>query len=586
MHAALPSFRIIAILREEFRSYSSRALQRDLLSGLTVGAVALPLALAFGVASGATPAAGLITAIIAGVVIAGLGGAPYQISGPTGAMSAILIGLAARYGLNGVWIAGMLAGAVLIALGLFRLGRYIAFIPSPVITGFTSGIALIIAIGQIDNVLGMKTSAAESALLKLAEYINHPPIPDWRALTTAMIVIMTMVFWPRITTRAPGSLVGLVLATLVASVAGWNIPTIGEIPGTLILDQRLSLSTIPWGHLQELLGPAIAIAALGAIETLLCGAVATNMTGRAIDNNQELIGQGIGNLLIPLFGGVPATAAIARTSVGIKSGGVTRLTSLVHAGVLILSVFALGRVIGQVPLAALGGVLLVTAWRMNEWEAIHFFVHKRLKHAITGMLVTMVATVVLDLTQAILIGIAISTLIYLRQSASAVGVIEEAVNLDKIRGRGYPLERACPDVRIYYLTGPLFFGSVSTVMSIVSETHHRYRTIVVSLRGVPMIDVMGLHALEDLVHKQRERGGDVLFTSLQPAVRSMLERGGLIERVGEQNIYWNAVEATVTAHNRHMREECSYCAGMPALAINDEPRMLSDQQQPLSAVVS
>jgi sulfate permease, SulP family len=564
---------LINIWRAEFQNYTLSTFQRDLLAGLTVGAVALPLALAFGVASGSTPAAGLVTAIIAGLVIAGFGGSTYQISGPTGAMSAILVGLSMRYGMSGVWVAGLLAGALLIALGLFRLGRYIAFIPSPVITGFTSGIALIIAIGQIDNVLGVKTEPAENALLKLAGYFTHPVLPDWHAVAVALIVIATMVVLPHITTRLPGSLIGIVLATVVAGLTGWDIPIIGAIPNTIVLDQRLSFGVIPWASLHDLISPAIAIAALGAIETLLCGAVAGNMTGKPMDNNQELIGQGIGNLLIPFFGGVPATAAIARTSVAVKSGGVTRMVSFIHAGVLLLSVFALGGLIGRVPLAALGGVLLVTAWRMNEWDAIHFFASKRLKHALVGLLVTMVATVALDLTQAILIGIAISAIIYLRQSASAVSVYDEPVNLDKLRGNGYLLERACPDVHVYYLTGPLFFGSVGNVMQIVGETHHQYRTLVLSMRGVPMIDVMGIHALEHLIRTLRERGGDVRLTSLQPAVRRMLERAGLAELLGQHNIYWSAVEAIVAAHNDHAASDCPHCQGLKRLALEAEPQL-------------
>jgi SulP family sulfate permease len=291
-----------------------------------------------------------------------------------------------------------------------------------------------------------------------------------------------------------------------------------------------------------------------------------------MDNNQELIGQGIGNLLIPFFGGVPATAAIARTSVGVKSGGLTRMVSFIHAGVLLLAVFVLGRVLGQVPMAALGGVLFVTAWRMNEWEAIRFFASRRLKHAMAGLLVTMAATVVLDLTQAILIGIALSAIIYLRQSASATSVIDEPVNLEKIHGNGYALERACPDIHVYYLTGPLFFGSVSSVMDIVGETHHQYQTLVISARGVPIIDVMGIQALEHLIRKQRAHGGDVLLTSIQPAVRRMIDRTGLIELLGAQNIYWSAVEAIVAAHNQHLAGDCEHCHGLPVLPIRKEPR--------------
>ncbi len=565
------SLRLPRLWRAEFTGYNWSLFQRDLLAGLTVGAVALPLALAFGVASGATPAAGLVTAVLAGLVIALFGGARFQISGPTGAMSAILIGLTGTYGMSGVWVAGFLAGVILVILGLLRMGRYISLIPTPVITGFTSGIALIIAVGQLDTVMGVKLPA-ENTLAKLVLLATRQPVPDWRAMAAAGIVAATMIALPRLTTRVPGSLVGLVAATAATSFAGWNITVIGAIPRTILLDDRFSLANFPWAQLDRLIPAAVAVAALGAIETLLCGAVASKMSATPIDNNQELIGQGLGNIAIPFFGGVPATAAIARTSVAIKSGGASRLVSFVHSGILLLSALALGDVIGQVPLAALGGVLMVTAWRMNEWELIRFYTRGRIKHALGGFAVTLAATVALDLTQAILIGIGVSSMMYLRQSASAVGVIDEAVDLDKIRGRGYPLERACPDIHIYYITGPLFFASVATIMNIVHATHRQYRTIVISLRGVPMVDVMGIEALEHLVKEQRKHGGDVFLTSLHPAVRRMMDRTGFSSLLGGANIYWNAVEATVAAHNRHAVKECPHCQGMSAIRVHDQPR--------------
>src|SRR3954469_11667434 len=539
MASVLLRLPLLAAWRREFADYDWAIFRRDLLAGLTVGAVALPLALAFGVASGADAAAGLVTAILAGVVIAGLGGAAFQISGPTGAMSAVLIVLAQHYGLAGIWVAGLMAGVFLLLLGLFRLGRYIAFIPSPVITGFTSGIALIIAIGQIDNFLGVATPKAENNLVKLLGYVTHPITPDWHAVALALIVMVVMILLPRLTRAVPGSLVGIAVASVVAVLAGWQVPEIGAIPRTILLDQRLTWATIPWATLPDLLPAAISIAALGGIESLLCGAVGSTMSGKPLDSNQELIGQGIGNMLIPFFGGVPATAAIARSSVGIKSGGMTRIMSFVHAGVLLLSVFALGPLIGRIPLAALAGVLMITAWRMNEWESIHFFTRTRLKHAIVGVLVTMIATVALDLTQAILIGIAISALIYIRQSAGSVGVTSESVDPARLRQIGQRVLATDSSTHIYYLTGPLFFGSVHPVLE-AFETARDYRAIVISMRGVPLIDAMGSQALAQIVEEQRRRGGTVCFSSLQPAVREMFGRTGLLKTIGEENIFWGA----------------------------------------------
>jgi len=547
MTSVFRRIKLLSLYQREFADYSWQAFQRDLLAGLTVGAVALPLALAFGVASGATAAAGMVTAILAGVLIAGLGGASYQISGPTGAMSAVLIVLAQRYGLPGVWMAGVMAGLFLVLLGVFRLGRYIAFIPSPVITGFTSGIALIIAIGQIDNFLGIQTPKADNSLAKLLYYFTHLVVPDWHALALGVLVIGIMLIAPRLNKTIPGSLLGLIVAALVAAGAGWQVPIIGDIPRTILLDQRLTLSAIPWDALSGLLTPAISIAALGGIESLLCGAVGSTMTGKPIDSNQELIGQGIGNMLIPFFGGVPATAAIARTSVGVKSGGLTRVMSFVHAGVLLLSVLALAPLIGRIPLAALAGVLMMTAWRMNEWEAIRFFTRARLKHALVGMLVTMIATVALDLTQAILIGIAISALIYLRQSAGSMGVTSEPVDPARLRQIGHRLLTTDPAVHIYYLTGPLFFGSVNTVLEAFKNAGD-WRALIISMRGVPLIDAMGIQALEQIVETERHRGAQVCFSSLQPAVREMFARTGLLAKVGEENIFWSADQAIVAVH--------------------------------------
>jgi SulP family sulfate permease len=553
---------ILALWRREFAGYNLTVFQRDLLAGLTVGAVALPLALAFGVASGATAAAGMITAILAGFFIAGFGGSTYQISGPTGAMSAVLIILAQRYGLSGIWVACLMSGIFLVMLGAFRLGRYIAFIPSPVITGFTSGIACIIAIGQLDNVLGASTPAADSSLEKLIHYVTNPPMPDWHALAITGVVIAAMVLMPRLTKQIPGSLIGLAIATGIVVLLGWDVQQIGAIPQTLLLDDRLTLGAIPWSDLADLLPAAISITALGAIESLLCGAVGANMTGKPMDSNQELIGQGIGNLVIPFFGGVPATAAIARTSVAIKSGAATRVTSFIHAGVLLASVFVLGPLIGQIPLAALGGVLLVTAWRMNEWESIHFFARARLKHAFAGMLVTMLATIALDLTQAILIGIAISALIYLQQSAVATVVKGEPVNPARLPQLGRDLQVPCPKVHVYYLTGPIFFGSVHTVLESF-ETARDYQTLIISMRGVPMIDVMGAQALTQIIEEQHHRGGNVFFSGVQPAVREMFKRTGVLALVGEEQVFWSADQAILAVHRQHAKTGCPHCRPRP-----------------------
>lgn len=543
----MPFATLRSLYHEEFSVYRAADFSRDLLAGLTVAAVSLPLALAFGVASGATAAAGLVTAILAGLVIGGLSGAPYQISGPTGAMSAILIAVAGRHGMSGVWVAGAMAGAVLLAVGLLRLGRFVAFIPSPVISGFTSGIALIIAIGQIDNLLGVKTPAADTAFLKLVGYVRHPPVPHVQPLALGLFVALVMVLWPkRWGRRLPASLVGLVAATALPALLGWSVPSIGDIPRTILLADRLHPSAIPWSQLRELAAPALSIAALGAIESLLCGAVGSNMTGIRLRANQELIAQGIGNLVIPFFGGVPATAAIARSSVGIKSGGRTRVVSFVHSAALLATVLVGAPLMAAVPLSALAGVLLVTAWRMNEWEAIGFMRRHRLTSAAVKFLVTMAATVVLDLTQAILLGVALSAVFFIARIA-VLRIDVRPVDPERLRN---PRPVAWPDpyagIRVAYLSGPLFFGATGPFNEAFAHLDG-VRTLILSMRGVPLVDTSGLLSLHHLHERLAAGGARLMLAAVQPAVLTQLQRGGLIDALGSDAVAWDAEEAIHSA---------------------------------------
>lgn len=550
----MPRRSLPTLLKDEFTNYSADKFRQDLLAGLTVAAVALPLALAFGVASGASAAAGLVTAIISGIIVGILSGAPYQISGPTGAMSAVLILLAQQYGLLGIWVAGALAGALLLVIGLLRLGRFIAFIPAPVITGFTTGIALIIVIGQIDNLLGVQTEKAESAALKLISYFKGGFTPDWHAILLGLIVIATMIFWPKKwNARFPASLLSIILATLVNALFKWPVNVIGEIPQSLLLSEHLTFSDIPWNSLQSFIAPTLTITALGAVESLLCGAVGSNMTGIRLQANQELIAQGVGNIVIPFFGGVPATAAIARSSVGIKSGGQTRMVSIIHAVALLASMFILAPVMSRVPLAALAGVLIVTAWRMNEWESIHYIFSHRFKTAIITFSITMLATITLDLTQAILIGAFVSGAVFLNQSSSITIVVQE-VDPEKLRKRGIQNAGHCRHVRVAYLTGPLFFaatGNFNEAFAKIEDTH----ALILSMRGVPLIDTSGLQALNGLYEKLKQKGIHLMLAGLHDDIQRMLERGGVTTTIGEENFFWSADQAIVAAEQK----DCVYC---------------------------
>ncbi len=530
--------------RREFAGYDREKLQKDVLAGITVAAVALPLALAFGVASGADAGAGLVTAVLAGLVIGLLGGAPYQISGPTGAMSAILIVLVSRYGLQGMWVASLMAGIMLTLLGIFRLGRVVALIPAPVIAGFTSGIAIIIAFGQLDNFLGIEAPAAENVIEKMRYYVENGISPNPEAIILALLVMATMIIWPRFKMgqRLPGSLVGIILATLIVVIGHWEVPIIGEIPRTILLEDRLSFSQIPWGDINNLFLPAMSIAALGAIESLLCGAVAGNMTGIRLNNNLELVAQGVGNMIIPFFGGVPATAAIARTSVNIKSGGVTRLVPIFHGVVLMLVALLLAGMIRQIPLSALAGVLMVTAWRMNEWHSINFYFSHRLKHAILAFSITLIATVLLDLTQAILIGFGISTLIFMAQM-SELQISRKPVDRARLAAAGQKVTHSGENIAVYYLGGPLFFAAARSLLEYVESHDAATTTLIFSIRGVPLIDATGVEVIRELLHRQREGGGDLLLTSMDDRVRQLLDRAGVLAELGSDHVFWSADKA-------------------------------------------
>lgn len=560
----MPRRSLARLYKDEFTGYSLAKFQQDLLAGLTVAAVALPLALAFGVASGATAAAGLVTAILAGFVMGALTGAPFQISGPTGAMSAVLIVLVQRYGLEGIWVAGLLSGIILFVIGLLRLGRFIAFIPSAVISGFTSGIALIIFIGQIDNLLGVKTPATDTAAEKILGYFQGGFTPSLQSLAIGLLVIGTMLFMPKKwTARFPASLLGIILATLLSSMLrhgsaqalSWSAQTIGDIPNSLILQSRLSLSNIPWTHLSEFLAPTLTITALGAVESLLCGAVGSNMTGIRLQANQELIAQGVGNMLIPFFGGVPATAAIARSSVGIKSGGQTRLVSIVHAIGLLLSMFLLAPFMGRIPLAALAGVLMVTAIRMNEWEAIRFIFGKRFKTDMIAFIVTMLATVVLDLTQAILIGSFLAGAVFLNKIAG-IDIEVQEVDVQRLKQKGIETAGKCKHVKVAFLTGPLFFaatGQFNEAFQNLKDTH----ALILSMRGVSLIDTAGIEAIHRLHERLHQRGGTLMFAGVHDNAYNMMKRGGLVDTIGEKNFFWSSDQAIVAAEKRG----CKYCSG-------------------------
>ena len=540
----------VSDLREEFSGYNGKKLSKDLMSGITVAAVALPLALAFGVSSGATAAAGLVTAIIGGVIISIFSGASFQISGPTGAMTAILVTLASKYGMQGILTACFIAGIILVIAGILRLGRVIYYIPSSVITGFTSGIALIIALGQLDNFFGV-TSSGDLAITKVLSYFTNGFDPNWQAVAIGAAVMFLMIVWPKkLNDKIPSSLAALVIVLIVCHFLNPDVETVGQIPKSLFLDDRLSLGGMNMAQFWDLFVPALSIAALGMIESLLCGASAGKMKKEELNADRELVAQGIGNMIIPLFGGIPATAAIARTSVAIKSGCQTRITGIFHAVILLLSMFVLSPVMSEVPLSALAGILIITAWRMNDWKNIHFIFDHKFRSGMLKFFITMIATVVLDLTQAIIIGVAFSSfLIIVKLTDIDISVSE--IDKDRLEEVGVHLPRISNKVRIAYLTGTIFFAVVDKLVKQLRKQDSA-EALILSMRGVPMIDLSGIEAMIDLVRELEANGTEVYLTSVQPKVLEEMRRGGLIDLIGEEYVFQSAEQAIVIAQQEHM----------------------------------
>ena len=522
------------IFKNEFKGYNTKFFINDLTAGITVGAVALPLALAFGAASVDTEhlavgiAGGLITAIIAGIVSGLLGGGSFQISGPTGAMAVILGTIVSgQYGLQGMFMATFMSGIILLLAGLFRLGRFVQFIPKPVVTGFTSGIALVIAIGQLGNAFGVDASGTET-VGKVMTFISN--IRDTHLLTlgVAALVVLIMAFYPKKFSKyVPSSLVAIIITTAVVKIAGLDVKTIGSIPSSIINSEVLDIGAVDVSMISSVSQYAVTIALLGMIESLLCGTAAAAMKKEKFDSNVELIAQGIANMAVPFAGGVPSTAAIARTSVAIKSGCRTRLTSVFQSVFLILCMFVLSPLIGMVPYSALAGVLFVTAYKMNDFKTIKSYFKHGLKDAIALCFVTMVATVIFDLTYAIVIGVALSMIITISKLADIrVNVEEETLIGNK-------------DAAIVYSVGAYFFANGKQLKKAIEKCEKQYDTYILSFRGVVFVDVSAQTEFLDAIEYIKSLGAQFCFVGLNPEVSSALEKIGFQETVGREHFYPN-----------------------------------------------
>lgn len=514
--------------------YNRSAFFADLGAGLTVGIIALPLAIGFAIASGASPEQGLWTGIIASVAVAILGGSRFQIAGPTGAFVPVLFSIIASYGYGGLALATIMAGAMLVLVGLLRMGRLLKFIPYPVVAGFTSGIALIIFCGQLNEFLGLGLTMPGHVPQQVAILAGNLRHLDWHTLTVGVFTLAIACTWPHLTRRVPASIVAVIGATALAYFAGWPVATIGSRFGDISAGfPRLEFPPVSLELLRNLMGPAFTIAALGAIESLLSAMVADGMTDTRHDPNQELIAQGVANLLCPLAGGITSTGAIARTAANIRSGARTPVAAIVHALVLLGTVLFATSLVRQIPLAALSAILLMVAFRMGEW---HNFVELwRGPRADFGVLVaTFALTVVFDLTIGVGAGLIMAVVLFLRQMEEVTHVRlitpeteDAATGSHSIRGKEIP-----SGVILYRIEGPLFFAATEKLDMALRGSGGRPRAVIFRMRNVPAMDASGLHAFEVAIDKLRRDQIQILFTAVQPQPMKVMFESGLAERIG------------------------------------------------------
>ncbi|MEV3859086.1 SulP family inorganic anion transporter [Streptomyces sp. NPDC050095] len=499
--------------------------RRDLLAGLTVAIVALPLALGFGVSSGLGAEAGLATAVVAGALAAVFGGSNLQVSGPTGAMTVVLVPIVAQYGPGGVLTVGLVAGVLLVTLALLRAGKYMSYVPAPVIEGFTLGIACVIGLQQVPNALGVAKPEGDQVLVVAWRTVEEfAKAPNWTAVAFAVAVAVVMLVGARLRPAIPFSIVAIIAATLVAQVAGLDAAApIGDLPSGL---PAPSLSFLDPGSLGTLLPSAVAVAALAALESLLSASAADGMTvGQKFDPDRELFGQGLANIAAPLFGGVPATGAIARTAVNVRTGARSRLAALVHAVVLAVIVFAAAPLVSRIPLAALAGVLIATAIRMVEVGSLRAMAKATRSDAVI-LVLTAAATLALDLVQAVVIGIAVAALLALRAVAREARVQEVPLDPGDHGAEEHAL--LAEHIVAYRVDGPLFFAGAHRFLLELSETAD-VRVVILRMSRVSTMDATGALVLKDAVAKLNRRGIAVMTSGIRPGQRQVLESVGALE---------------------------------------------------------
>ncbi len=534
-------------LLKDLRRYSKEKFMADLMAGLIVGIVALPLAIAFGIASGVSPEKGIITAIVAGFIISALGGSRVQIGGPTGAFIVIIYGIIQQFGLSGLMVATMLAGVFLILLGVFRLGTIIKFIPYPIVVGFTSGIAVTIFTTQIKDLFGLEIGEMPADFIsKWGVYFSHFHTVNWPSMLVGLLSIAIIALTPKVSKKIPGSLIAIVVMTLAVYLLKefggiGSIKTIGDFyPNIKAQIPALTMPDITWEQVKLLFPTAMTIAVLGAIESLLSATVADGVTGDRHDSNQELIGQGIANVCTPLFGGIPATGAIARTMTNINNGGRTPVSGIIHAAVLLLIFLVLMPLAAYIPMACLAGVLIIVSYNMSGWRTFRALM-KNPKSDITVLIITFLLTVIFDLTIAIEVGLVIACLLFMRRMAETTQVKLIADEIDPAEEIDVQLHEEehliIPQgVEVYEINGPYFFGIANKFEDLMAGMANHPKVRIIRMRRVPFIDSTGIHNLQTLCAMSRREGTEIVLSGVQEKVYEVLDHAGLCDELGKENI--------------------------------------------------
>ncbi|PAE42434.1 SulP family inorganic anion transporter [Bacillus sp. 7884-1] len=550
---------------KRFHQYSLSNVPKDVLSGLIVGVIAIPLGMAFAIASGVKPEYGIYTTIVAGILISLFGGSKYQIGGPTGAFIPILFGIVMTYGYENLLIAGFLAGIMLVLMGIFKMGSLIKFIPRPVTIGFTTGIAITIFTGQIASFLGLTgIKKHEEFINNLNELIINIDTINLLSILTAVICLATIILTPRIAPKVPGPLIGLVVSTMIATfLYPGQVATIGsaygQIPSSL---PQLQIPDLSFEMIITLLKPAFIIAMLGGIESLLSAVVADGMTNSKHNSNKELIGQGIANMITPLFGGIPATGAIARTATNIKNGAVSPLSGIIHGIVVLLVLMFFAPFASYIPLASMAPILMVVAWNMSERKVFAHILKTKSTDSLV-LVVTFLLTVFVNLTTAVEVGLVMAAVLFTMRMSNLMTTTKALPNLEhkhaKVETQIVSDTHDCPQVSIYNVEGPLFFGAAQTFeTSIMNTINYRPKILLLRMSRVPFMDTTGEANLASIV-SHFSKNGIVIISGINEQPKNVLKSTGLYDVIGQEHFFEHTGDAIQFALSELDRNKCLGC---------------------------